>query len=411
MYWLWQILRSGVFTGLEVLVLVHLCRNFAPLGRLHRRWLVGAGVALFVANFAYKPVKWFLYPTPESSALHSFLYRSYITAFFLVGVSALLIGAALVLHYWWERWRIPHPEERHMMSAAHAAPGLTRRAFLSQGLAYGAAGGLSLSTGASAWAVLTSQNKGVDVRRVRVPLSEQHRHLHGLRIAQITDIHVGPFLRGEELEKLLRQVVREGADLIVHTGDHYNMEREYADEGARSLSLLRAPHGAYAVPGNHDRYFGVEKFEAIFEQKGIRVLRASSLEVPGVPGLVLHGINDPESKLPASFPEVDALAKSLDANKFNLLLSHRPEAFDHARGFDLTLAGHTHGGQVRVPLPFGGALAPARLIHPYDWGLFEKEGRRLYVSSGLGYAGPPVRSACPPEIAIIELVYEGPIAA
>lgn len=408
MYWVWQILRSSAFTGLEILVLVHLRRSFPVLQRLHRGWFVAGGFGLFLANFAYKPVKWFLYPTPDSSPVHSFAYRTYITSFYVIGVSALILGLALLLHYWWERWRIPAPQERGTHSFGKNAGGITRRKFLSQGLAYGAAGGLSLSTGASAWAVLTSEDKGVQVRRIRVPLSERHRHLHGLRIAHITDLHVGPFLRGEELARLMRQVTRQSADIIVHTGDHYNLEREYADEGAQALVELRAPHGAFAVPGNHDRYFGVERFEEIFETHSIRVLRASSRDVAGIPGLTVHGINDPVAKWPQKFPEVKQLAQALDPNQFNLLLSHRPEAFKNAKGFDLTLAGHTHGGQVRIPLPFGSAIAPAKLIHPYDWGLFEKDGRRLYVSSGLGYAGPPVRSACPPEIALIELVYGGP---
>ena len=401
MYWVWQIFRSGLFTGLEILVLLHLRQNFPALGRLDRRWMIGMGVALFLANFAYKPVRWFLYPTPDSSELHSLLYRAYITAFFLVGVSAIVIGVAIGLHGLWARW---HARRNPGTEGMPDFGGMTRREFLAQSLAVGAVGGLSLSTAASAWAVATSENKDVSIRRVRVPLGEEHRHLSGLRIAQITDPHVGPFLRGEELARLFRATTAQGADLIVHTGDHYNLEREYASEGADALSELRAPHGAFAVPGNHDRYFGVDQFEALFEENGIRVLRARSTEVEGVSGLVIHGINDPEAKMPREFPEVDALARTLDPAKFNLLLSHRPAAFDHARGFDLTLAGHTHGGQVRVPLPFGGSVAPAKLVFPYDWGLFEKEGRRLYVSSGLGYAGPPVRSACPPEIAIIELV-------
>lgn len=420
-YWLYIAGRTLLFTALEWLVLYDLWKSFPKLRRIPRPLWFVAGALLFIANFAFKPVRWWLYPGPDSSALWSFFYRVYVTSYFLIGVVAMIAGGVLALHYGWEWWQQrrslkiqepaleakPAEQEPPLPAHSPAAPGLTlsRRAFLS----WGVAGGLSLTTGVSAWAVATSDDKDVRLRRVLVPVPETHRHLAGLRILQITDIHVGPFLRGDELSRLMELAAAQKADLIVHTGDHYNYEKEYEAEGASPLLALSAPHGLYAVGGNHDRYFGIENFEKVFKTNGFEVLSARSMEVPGVPGLVIHGIRDPEAKWPKRFEEVEALSKHLDPAKFNLLLSHRPEAFMQAAdaGFHLTLAGHTHGGQIHFRLPFGIDISPARIVHPYDWGLFGRNRNHLYVSSGLGYAGPPVRTFCPPEIALIELVPPG----
>ncbi|MEW6776279.1 MAG: metallophosphoesterase [Bdellovibrionota bacterium] len=400
-------LRNALLTGLEWLVLYHLWEAFPRLRKIPRSfWYALAGL-LLAGNFWFRAIKRSFHATPGSPEIWSFLYRLYVTSYFVVGAAAAGAGFLLLAHYglkWWEKRREIAPASTSPAGGGGREAALTRRAFLS----YGVAGGVTLAAGSSGWAVATSNEKDVRVRTIRVPVPEEHRHLVGLRIAQITDIHVGPFLGEKELEGMMRLVMKERPDAIVHTGDHWNSEPEYEKEGENPLSLLEAPHGLYAVPGNHDRYFGVEKFSALFEKNGIQVLRARNVEVPGVPGLVLWGINDPAEKLPKSFPEVEELGKQLDPSKYNLLLTHRPEAFREASqaGFQLSLAGHTHGGQVHLNLA-GIDISPAKLFHPYDWGLFKRENSHLYVSSGLGYAGPPVRSFCPPEVAVIEFVRAG----
>ncbi len=419
--------RNLLFTGLEWLVLYHLWESFPRLRRIPAALWGGLAAAIALANFGFRYIKRNFYAPSDAGFLWAFSYKCFVAAYFIVGVAAIGAGIAVAAHYAWEFGRrraragralaggaapVPGPAPSQEKSSPGNSPGLSeasarlsRRAVLS----YGVAGGLGLAFSGSAYAVASSDSKDVRIRTVRVPVPPHHQGLVGLRIAQLTDFHVGPFLRGPEMERLLGLAARERADLVVMTGDLYNGERDFEKEGADPWTLLSAPHGVYGIPGNHDRYFGVERFQAVMEKQGMRILRKQSLQVPGVPGLVLHGINDPPLKFPKEFPEIEELGKNLDPSKYNLLLTHRPEGFVEAarQGFQLSLAGHTHGGQVHVRLPFGVDLSPVRLLMPYDWGLFERQNSLLYVASGLGYAGPPIRIGCPPEIAIIEFVREG----
>lgn len=407
-----DLVRHSLFTGLEWVVLYHLRESFPRLRRIPKPAWLAFAAGLFVGNFWFRTIKRNFYPTPDDSALHALAFQLYVTFYYLVGVVAVIAGIVLCAHYgrrWWNARRARADLEG--VEEPAAAPRYSRREFLS----YGVAGGIGLTAGVASWSVATAANKDVAIRVVKVAVPPEHRHLVGLRIAQITDIHVGPFLRIAELERLMRVAQAQGADLIVHTGDHYNKEKEYAREGIDPMGELLAPHGKYIVAGNHDRYFGVEEFSRLFGEAGFRVLRLDGTGVPGVSGLKIWGINDPKEKFPAAFPEVDELAARIDSKDYNLLLSHRPEGFHEAAraGFDLTLAGHTHGGQVHLRGPLGLHFSPARLVLDYDWGLFEKPTEnperpsRLYVSSGLGFAGPPVRTFCPPEVAIIEFVPPG----
>jgi len=245
------------------------------------------------------------------------------------------------------------------------------------------------------------------VTEIDLPLPPQRRALAGTVLVQISDLHVGPFMGRKRLGRYFDRVRELNPDLIVITGDLMNLEPGYLEELVDPLQRLEAPHGVYAILGNHDFYFGADPICAALERRtAVHLLRQSSFAPPGLPGLTVLGIDDPRTppSKPHDYPGLRELAAPLRPQDFNLLLSHRPDVFTVARGLpiDLILAGHTHGGQIALRVG-DQRWNLTRLRYPYDRGHFRHGRTHLYVNRGLGYVGPPVRINCPPEITRIRL--------
>ncbi|MGH7428843.1 MAG: metallophosphoesterase, partial [Candidatus Methylomirabilaceae bacterium] len=166
---------------------------------------------------------------------------------------------------------------------------------------------------------------------------------------------------------------------------------------------VRARYGSFAVLGNHEHWYGEpEEFVAAFGAEGITVLQNDHRVIETDRGrIAVAGIDD----LRVGRPDLERALAGLDPSLPTILLSHRPEIFPRAaaRGIGLTLAGHYHGGQVKVEL-LGFTLSVARLLSPYTEGLYHLGGSRLYVNRGLGTTGTPVRINAPPEITLLHLV-------
>jgi predicted MPP superfamily phosphohydrolase len=217
-------------------------------------------------------------------------------------------------------------------------------------------------------------------------------------------------MEGRRLGRLVERVNRQEADLIALTGDLFDFDPAYLEEGARALGKLQARLGVYAVLGNHDTYTGAERVaEALAAlAPSVTLLRGQVVRLPLETPFYVAGVDDPGRDWTAGGLELPALSRLRERCPEDgpvLLLVHRPEAFPQAArlGFPLVLAGHTHGGQLALPTP-GGALNLARLITRFDRGIFELEGSLLYVNRGVGVAGPAFRFNCAREIATIELV-------
>jgi predicted MPP superfamily phosphohydrolase len=201
-------------------------------------------------------------------------------------------------------------------------------------------------------------------------------------------------------------------DMIVITGNVFDFDPRYIDEGAAELAALSAPLGVFAVLGNHDSYTGADAVaKALTERARIRVLRDewTTIDVAGA-SLALVGVEDPGrgwNERDSEHAELERLARETPAHLPKLLLIHRPSWFAQAArlGFPIALAGHTHGGQIALPAP-GHHHNVSRLISRWTRGLFEDAatGALLYVNRGLGVAGPPVRLNCAREIALLRLV-------
>jgi predicted MPP superfamily phosphohydrolase len=273
---------------------------------------------------------------------------------------------------------------------------------------------VALGFGSVAWGASVG-NYRVRVDRVALPLAGAPEPLQALRIAHITDLHIGPLLPPERLARFVARVNAVEADLIVLTGDIFDFDPAYVEAGCRELAKLDARLGVYAVLGNHDVYTGAEVVAGgLRSLTSIRLLRDSWEEIDvGGASLAIAGIDDPGlgwTEREAENPALERLAEEIPDHLHRLLLVHRPAYFAHAArlGFPLVLAGHTHGGQVAVP--FAHHWNPSRMISHRTRGRFHHEESTLYVSRGLGMAGLPLRINCPREIALLRLV-DGPARA
>lgn len=270
---------------------------------------------------------------------------------------------------------------------------------------------IALGFGSMFWGWLVGQRR-VEVERLDLPLRGLPDALSGLRVAQISDLHIGMQLRAPLLRQLLARVNALEADLIVITGDIFDFDPRYIEEGCRELAVLEAPLGVFAVLGNHDAYTGADAVARGLEAwTQIRLLRDAWVRLDLEGGAIAlvgaedpgHGWNDRD----ATHDALARLAGEIPADLARVLLIHRPSWFGQAArlGFPLALAGHTHGGQIALPRP-GQHHNISRLISRWTRGLFRDpdSGAILYVNRGLGVAGPPVRLNCAREISLLRLI-------
>ena len=240
--------------------------------------------------------------------------------------------------------------------------------------------------------------------------------LDGLRIAHISDIHIGHNLSAAQLDRFVRRVNELEPDLICITGDIVDGPATDMAADLPRLAALRARYGVFAILGNHDHYAGADRVEAaLHRHTHFTVLRDAAATI-AVRGVRLHiaGVDDRGRDWCRGLhrhPGLSALTTRVSLDEPIVLLSHRPEPFTHATacGIRLTLAGHTHGGQVAMPWFDGRPRGLAWFVTPFERGLYEQDGCYLYVNRGLGVTGPLMRLCAPREISLIEVA--GGVAA
>ncbi len=177
---------------------------------------------------------------------------------------------------------------------------------------------------------------------------------------------------------------------------------EYLPGCIEELARVRTPYGTFATLGNHEHWYGdLSRIQAVFSQYGILLLvNANQVVHSGQGAFTVAGIDD----LRAGNPDLEAALRGLNPHMPALLLSHRPEVFPLAAacGIQLTLAGHYHGGQIKLSLP-SGDISVVHLMTPYPEGLYRLNASHLYVSRGIGTTFTPVRISVPPEITLLHL--------
>ncbi|HTO52490.1 MAG TPA: metallophosphoesterase [Myxococcota bacterium] len=260
----------------------------------------------------------------------------------------------------------------------------------------------ALLIGTASAAALFSGLRPPRLARVEIPLRRWPRALDGFRIAQLSDIHIGP-LRGRGFARQLTARVNAlDADLVCVTGDLVDGSTRHLEHEVTPFGALRARHGAYFVTGNHDHYSHADSWVQVIERLGITVLRNRSVAIDDPRGgrFTLAGVDDHRGGFGDGQREdlPQALAGREPALPL-LLLAHDPNTFKRASrsGIDLQLSGHTHGGQI---WPFRHLV---RLVEPFVAGRYSLHGAELYVSRGTGFWGPPMRLFAPAEITEITL--------
>ncbi|HEU5434450.1 MAG TPA: metallophosphoesterase [Thermomicrobiales bacterium] len=243
------------------------------------------------------------------------------------------------------------------------------------------------------------------LERVSLPLPPGHERLAGLRIGFVTDTHVGPLMSPAQIERALDLLASGRPDLALFGGDYISDSPRYAERAATILGRFAAstPLGGVAVLGNHDIANDGERMAAVLRQEGIRVLRNEPIAIP-VNGATLWIAGIDESILANACP--DAAFAGIPPGAAALALWHEPDdAVESAkRGAFAQLSGHSHGGQVRLPV-VGAPFAPTG-GRRYVSGLNRVAGMPIYTSRGLGTYRPPLRFNCPPEVTLLTLVAE-----
>lgn len=247
------------------------------------------------------------------------------------------------------------------------------------------------------------------IRTERVSITTAKLAVPRLRIAQISDVHLGLILGEDRLARILDAVRAAEPDLLVSTGDLVDGDMTRVDGRARLLAEYHPRYGKFAVTGNHEMYAGLDQALAFHRAAGFVVLRGEAVTIGGT--LRLAGVDDAaiiggEPGWRTAAPVRPALLplSPFPSPLYTVLLKHRPVVSPREDGsFDLQLSGHLHGGQI---FPFG--LVPYS-IFGYLSGLYPlANGSLLYVSRGSGTWGPPIRVLAPPEVTIIDLVREDP---
>jgi predicted MPP superfamily phosphohydrolase len=263
-----------------------------------------------------------------------------------------------------------------------------RRVLLARTLAAGVGGAVA---GLTAFGMRSALG-AVDVKALTVRLRGLPQALAGFKLVQISDVHVGPLLRKDWVRGVVERIRSLAPDAVVITGDLVDGTVAELREHVAPLGDLKPPRGVFFSTGNHEYYSGVAQWLAHLPTLGIQPLSNRRVEL--APGLDLAGIDDPSGA-----PDLPRALEGRDARRPVILLAHQPRQFAEAarHEVDLTLSGHTHGGQI---WPFTWLVA---LAQPYLAGLHARGGSQLYVSRGTGFWGPPLRVFAPAEITLLTL--------
>jgi predicted MPP superfamily phosphohydrolase len=247
------------------------------------------------------------------------------------------------------------------------------------------------------------------IRAREVFIAGLPRAFDGFRVAQISDLHCGPFASGARVDRWVAAVNRLEPDLIAVTGDLIASGSTYVPVVAASLGNLRAPDGVFACMGNHDYFTDGDVLAPALERAGLTLLRNRGLEVRRRGAAIwVAGVDDTWTRR----HDLDRALAGRPPEAPVVLLAHDPALFPEAaaRGVDLTLSGHTHGGQVGVPF-LARTLNLARLMTRFTTDFYRIGDATLYVNRGLGTTGPPWRLAVAPEIAVLTLRRSEPAVA
>ena len=381
-----------------------------------RRALAGVGAIIYILLFAYQMAWSRRSGTPTHLTWEAAVFQAPFQAWLIGSV----LGFALAVLIWTgvrlariAAWCFRKAQARRETPSDPPASDLAsrqRRRFLEQ-----AATMLSATPLVASAYGLVYGRLDLETTHQRIKLARLPKAFHGFRIAQLSDIHIGPFMTAKEVRNYVSITNQLRPDLVVLTGDFITWDPATQEDVVDALAGLQAPYGLYGCLGNHELWADVEEsITDMFARRGIRMLRNTPAPIPshgetlnliGVDYQSHRRFGPPGERYVRQYLEgVDRL---MMPDTVNILLSHNPNTFDRAAelGIDLSLAGHTHGGQVTLEF-IHPDLSPSRLITDYISGRFQKGDSQLYVNRGIGTIFVPIRLGAPPEITVFELVRE-----
>ncbi len=368
-----------------------------------RKALGAMGTVIYIFLFSYN-VPWI---GERSSPTHLTLRAALLEAPFRWWILSSLLGFLVVTFFWTVdrtaraiRWGY-----RKLSASPRAIPpSPSRRRFLEQtAIAVSAAPFV-----AGAYGLLYGRVH-LETTQKRIGLRRLPKAFEGFRIAQLSDLHISPFMSADEISKYVAIANGFRPDLVLLTGDYVTWDPTTQGAVVKALSGLKAPFGVFGCLGNHEIYTDTQDSIArLFAAEGIRILRRERAPIQlhgdtlNLIGVDFQGRHGPPQPSGTYLRGVERLVRP---DTVNILLSHNPNTFDRAAalGIDFSLAGHTHGGQVNLEF-IHPSLSPSRLITPYVKGWFQKGGSQLYVNRGIGTIGVPIRLNAPPEITVFELM-------
>jgi uncharacterized protein len=452
--WGWLFFRIAI--GAAILTTVFLSQRFwyraiwRTTGRWRANWLrIGARAAYVVALFLV------IYAIARGFRMGTHGHLKQKDAFLAIAAglwfsSALFAFLAVEIVHGierlWNWYRKPHLKTLGGLESPAAASGATvadksvhahsvgeRLADPSRRYFFRAASVLAgAAPFASAVYGFAAERLNYHVRRVEIPIANLPPALDGMKIAQISDIHMSAFMNRTAVRRAVDMTNDLGSDLTVVTGDLITSSHDPITDCVEEVSRLHSPLGVWGCNGNHEIYADAEQLaEELYAQHGMKLLRLENavLEFRGAKFNLIGVDYQRERNLNGHRTQMLSNLEPLIRRDLpNILLSHNPNSFNRAAelGIELSLAGHTHGGQIQVEI-LDHRLTPARFISDYIAGLFERpmfkdshdilvqpapdvpsgspapNASRLYVNRGLGTVGAPVRLGVPPEISLIVL--------
>ena len=311
--------------------------------------------------------------------------------------TATVLTEPVRIWWWWQRRRRrPQQAGNHGNPAVAPPQDPERRLFLQRALAVGVGAVATIATGVAARSALG----GPAVRTATIALPNIPAEAVGMRIALVSDLHLGSVLGQDFCRSVVELVNGERPDVICLVGDLSDGSVAELGDDLRPLAELRAPEGVFAVTGNHEFYFDSDGWIAFLPRLGMRLLTNEGEQVRG---MLLAGVHDIAGRPTGRGPDMDAALTGRAPGQPVILLSHSPNLIDNAvdRDVDLMVSGHTHGGQF-FPATLAIAATSRAVSGYYNFG-----STQLFVTNGAGFWGPIARLGAPPDITILTLVGPG----
>jgi uncharacterized protein len=361
--------------------------------------VVNLPLVFFLIEGFFKPNGLLLYSPPRAfeSSMRPFAY-----VFFVWTIGSLFFAAASPLAmacFAFFQFFLRKPSARANVATVQALD-LSRRRFLRTALTAVSA----MPFAVSAYGAVAARTRNV-IEKVIIPIPDLPAQLEGFTIVQLSDIHAGMFMKESEMAEYARIANSLKPDLIALTGDFVATHSDQVAPFMRAMSSLKAKYGVFGCLGNHDMFTRSE--EALvrgFANAGFKLLRNENqtIEIDGARLNIIGVDYFFASRSTAS--TLNSVLNRISLDGTTILLQHAPQLFPQAAkfGIDLTLSGHTHGGQIALTIGEM-IITPAAISTMFLAGLFKIDDSHLYVNRGLGTTGPPIRINAPPEITHITL--------